>query len=286
MDKALNTNINLLFDHIIENSYNDINLTQKFNGLEDYLNENRQSISYAELNLERLFTVNLELYIRSMNYVIKKSLFELEILFLRVAISKADGFNKPCNNPTYPKLVQNIVQILLNCRLQEYLDMTMSKKFMIGNNNTILISYKDLKNDELFNLLNLAKDKYIEILTKDVCEIDENKISDYINKLNTVYKDIKSCYSIPTNMVLFRLDDLSYSEKNIETLFSYKQNISPTEYDTEIYNQFGILLLPFINDIKISKIKLTFLNNGFGVLDNSKIISDKYGEINCLEKVS
>ena len=38
MDKVLNKNITSLFDNIIENSYNDENVRQKFFGLEEYIN--------------------------------------------------------------------------------------------------------------------------------------------------------------------------------------------------------------------------------------------------------
>ncbi|NIA09547.1 MAG: hypothetical protein GWP10_07425 [Nitrospiraceae bacterium] len=268
MDKALNKNITSLFDHIIENSYNDDNVRQKFCGMEEYINENKQSISYVEKNIKRLFDADFELYIRSMNYVIEKSLPELEILFLRVAISNSNCFRDLYTDLTCSKLIRNIIKILLNCRLRDYLDITMSKKFIIGKDDTKLISYGDLETNELVNLLNLAKDKYIEILTKDVCDIDENRISGFINKLNTVYKDFKICSSIPTSMILFSLENLSYSDNNIETLFDNMPRISHTEYDTEMFNKYGILLLPYISDIEISNKKLTFLNNGFGVLEN------------------
>jgi hypothetical protein len=73
MDKAINRNITSLFDHIIENSYNDDNVCQKFCGIEDYINENKQSIGYVEKNIKRLFDADFELYIRSMNYVVERS---------------------------------------------------------------------------------------------------------------------------------------------------------------------------------------------------------------------
>ena len=268
MDKALNKNITSLFDHIIENSYNDDNVRHKFCGMEEYINENNQSVSYVEKNIKRLFDVDFELYIRSMNYVIKKSLPELEILFLRVAISNSNCFRDLYTDPTCFKLIRNIIKILLNCRLRDYLDITASEKFIIGKDDTKLISYVDLEPNELANLLNLAKDKYIEILTKDVCDIDENRISGFINKLNTVYKDFKICNSIPTNMILFSLENFSYSDNNIETLFDNMPRISHTEYDTEMFDKYGILLLPHISDIEISNKKLAFLNDGFGVLEN------------------
>jgi hypothetical protein len=267
MDKVLNKNITSLFDYIIENSYNDENVRQKFCGLEEYINENKQSISYVEKNIKRLFDVDFELYIRSMNYVIEKSLYELEILFLRVAVSNSNCFRDSHNDLTCFKLIRNIIKILLNCRLRDYLDITMSEKFIIGKDDTKLISYRDLETGELVNLLNLAKDKYIKILTKDICDVDENRISEYINKLNIVYKSFKIFNQIPTNMVIFSFDDFSYSKNNAEDLFNMS-HISPTEYDTEMFNKYGILLLPYISDIETSNKKVTLLNNGFGVLEN------------------
>lgn len=268
MDKVLNKNITSLFDYIIENSYNDENVRQKFYDLEEYINENKQSISYVEKNIKRLFDVDFELYIRSMNYVIEKSLYELEILFLRVAVSNSNCFRDSHNDLTCFKLIRNIIKILLNCRLRDYLDITMSEKFIVGKDDTKLISYRDLETGELVNLLNLAKDKYIKILAKDICGVDENQISEYINKLNTVYKNFKIFNQISTNMVIFSLDDFSYSKNNAENLFNNMPHISPTEYDTEMFNKYGILLLPYISDIKTSNKKLTFFNNGFGVLEN------------------
>jgi hypothetical protein len=143
----------------------------------------------------------------------------------------------------------------------------MSEKFIIGKDDTKLISYRHLETGELVNLLNLAKDKYIKILTKDIRDVDENRISEYINKLNIVYKNFKIFNQIPTNMVIFSFDDFSYSKNNAEDLFNMS-HISPTEYDTEMFNKYGILLLPYISDIKTSNKKVTFLNNGFGVLEN------------------
>ena len=52
MDNVLNKNITSLFNYIIENSYNDENVRQKFCGLEEYINENKQSISYVEQNIK------------------------------------------------------------------------------------------------------------------------------------------------------------------------------------------------------------------------------------------
>lgn len=271
MDKALNKSITSLFDYIIENSYSNDGVIQKFSGLEECINENKQSASYVGINISRLFDEDIELYIRSMNYVIEKSLYELEILFLEVAISKLNSFADLHNGLFRIKLLRNIAKILLNCQLRDYLDITLSRKFIIGKNDTKLISYKDLEKDELVNLLNFVKDKYIEILTKNICDIDETQISEYINKLNTVYVDFEMCNSIPRNMILFSLNDFSYSQKNIELLFSNIPRISHTEYDTEMFNKYGLLLLPYIGDIKISNKKLTFLNDGFGVLENGTL---------------
>ena len=218
-----------------------------------------------------MFDADFELYIRSMNYVIEKSLPELEILFLRVAISNSNCFRDLYTDLTCLKLLRNIIKILLNCRLRDYLDITMSEKFIIGKDDTKLISYRDLETGELVNLLNLTKDKYIKILTKDICDVDENQISEFINKLNTVYKNFKMFNLIPTNMVIFSLDDFSYSKNNAEDLFNNMSHISPTEYDTEMFNKYDILLLPHISDIKVSNKKLTFLNNGFGILENGTL---------------
>ena len=271
MDAVLNKNITSLFDYIIENSYNDENVRQKFCGLEEYINENKQSIHHVEKNINKLFDEDIELYIRSMNYVIEKSLYELEILFLKVTISNSNCFADLHNDSFCFRLLRNAVKILLNCRLRDYLDITLSRKFIVGKNDTKLIGYGYLEIDEMVHLLNLAKDKYIEILTKNIGDVDENQISEYINKLNTVYKNIKTCDPIPTNMVLFSLNDLSYSEKNIEALFYNRPRISHTEYDDEMFNKYGILLLPYIGDIKISNKKLIFLNDGFGVLENGTL---------------
>ena len=145
MDKVLNNNITLLFDYIIENSYSDENVRQKFCDLEEYINENEQSISYVEKNIKRLFDVDFKLYIRSMNYVIEKSLYELEILFLRVAISNSNCFRDLHKDSTCFKLTRNIIKILLNCRLQDYLDTTMSEKFIIGKYDTKLIHWSSVK---------------------------------------------------------------------------------------------------------------------------------------------
>lgn len=267
MDKSLNKNITLLFDYIIENSYNDDNVRQKFCDLEEYIDENKQSISYVEENINRLFTVDFELYIRSMNYVIEKSLYELEILFLRVTVSNSNCF-MDLHNDFCLKLVRNTIKILLNCRLRDYLDITMSEKFIIGKDDTKFISYQNLEKNELINLLNLAKDKYIKILTEDICDVDENQIRDFIKKLYKIYTHFKKLDKIPASMAIFSLDDYSYSKKNTEILFNNISHMNPTEYDAEMLNQYGILLLPYISDIKISNKKLTFLNNGFGVLEN------------------
>ena len=268
MNAALNKKITSLFDYIIKNSYDDYDINQKFCDLEEHINENKQSTSYVETGINRLFDVDFELYIRSMNYVIEKSLYELEILFLRVAISNSNCFRDLHNDSTCFKLIRNTIKILLNCQLQDYLDITMSEKFIIGKDDTKLISYQNLEASELVNLLNLSKYKYIKILTNDICHVDENQISSYIKKLGYVYNYFKSLDAIPTNLAIFSLGDISYSKNNVETLFNNMSYISPTEYDIEMFNKYGILLLPYISDIKISNSKLSFLNSGFGILEN------------------
>lgn len=266
-------NITKLFDYLIENSYQNRDISSKLNELDDYLDNNPQVTDCTRHNIQNLYKTDSELYLRFMKYSIEKSLYNLEMIFLIDIILHSKCFRDISESITCRRIFENTVRILLNCKPKEYIDISLSSdKFKVGIDHTISINHECLQKTELIGLLNILKDKYADVLIRNIENIDENEIDLYIRKLNKTHDYLKSC-SPPFSL----LSKLNYSEKNAELLF-YDSDINPYEYDAKMYNIFNILLLPHVTEIIVLSDKLTFTNEGHGILNDGILAISYHGK--------
>ncbi|AKB74368.1 hypothetical protein MSLAZ_1107 [Methanosarcina lacustris Z-7289] len=257
MEVSAEKGIKTLFDYIIENRYHSTDISLKIIRLEEYINENREVATFVKNNLTRIFNIDTEYYLRIMNCVIKKDLYELEILFFETTIINSDCFEKINKDLLCPKLLHNTIKILLKCQLIEHIDFSPGlNQFKIGKEQTRLLSFNLLNNDDRIGLTKLVKDRYINILVNHIDDVDINDTKNHIETINSIYQHLD-----------IQIESYSYSKDNVEKILNCK-SVSVSEYDEEIFRIFDILLFPYTSKWDFFNEKFVFLNEGAGVLEN------------------
>lgn len=204
-----------------------------------------------------IFNTDTEYYLRIMNCVIKKDLYELEILFSETTILNSECFEKINYDSLCPRLLHNTIKILLKCQLIEHIDFSPGlNQFRIGKEQTRILQFNFLNDEGRIGLTKLVKDKYTHILVNHTDDVDKNDTKDHIQTINSIYQHLD-----------IRVENYSYSKENVERFLSRK-SLSVSEYDEEIFRRFDILLFPYTSKWDFSNEKFVFLNEGAGALEN------------------
>jgi hypothetical protein len=158
------------------------------------------------------------------------------------------------------KLYQNCIQIIIDNRLINELDVSTNGNIIVGNTSKIIVPI-ELLNDWDIDVLDLLREKYESKLTQDCLGIMDSKRT--IQKLNMVYQ----------YCTFFKIYDILKFVEATDSCqeFSCEENPEINNHDELIYQKHGVLFFPFIEDVDINKNKISITNKGYGTLSNCNL---------------
>lgn len=212
----------------------------------------------------QLGETDIELYMRIMNFCKDNSLHCVNRILMRSSIyilSEIYEEDISTLDRIYQQIFCNVISIIMRNKLLEEIDIildysetmiTLGKYPSIDVPCGILTEYEN-KMFELFN------EKYTQKILKSEYNLESIELINTIRKINFVY--INFGRNIP-----FSIKDYCYSKKNSNKYF--KRDLSPFDYDEQIYNDYKILLFPLISEIEMSGEEIIVKNTGFGNIEN------------------
>ncbi len=238
--------------------------------------DNNSKKDLFESSIE-LGETDIELYLRIMNFCKKNSLNHVNCILMRSSIYFLSNIYKEdisTLDRTYQQILCNVISIIMSNNLLEEIDIVVASSetmISLGKYPSIdvpcgIFSKYENKMFEIFN------DKYTKKLLENEYSLESIELINIIRKINFVYTNFGRHIS-------FSSKNYSYSESNSRKHFH--SNLSPFDYDEQIYKKCKILLFPLISEIEISGEEIIFKNTGFGNLEkcNFKIIITRTNQI-------
>lgn len=255
------------FQKIASNAYNGLDIGRFLVKANNFLNvglvDNNSKKELFESSI-KLGETDIELYMRIMNFCKDNSLHCVNRIIMRSSIyilSEIYDENISTLDRIHQQIFCNVISIIMRNKLSDEIDIILDYSetmITLGKYPSIDVPCRILTKHEnkMFELFN---EKYTKKILKAEYNLESIELINTIRKINFVYNNFGK--NIP-----FSIKDYCYSEKNSNRYF--KRNLSPFDYDEQIYDEHKILLFPLIPEVEISGEEIIVKNTGFGNIKN------------------